>query len=136
MDDKIITFENYNDPMLAEIILGRLKANGIDCYIADGNTIGSNPLYTQALGGVKIKIFEHDLEKCHAILAQDEALNVDELPEQDEETCPYCGSTNVRYGTATVKRTNWIGAVISFLFMTYPFYARKVWHCFNCGKDF
>jgi hypothetical protein len=136
MDDKIITFENYNDPMLAEIILGRLKANGIDCYIADGNTIGANPLYTQALGGVKIKIFERDLEKCRAILAQDEDLKVDEMPEHDEETCPYCGSTNVRYGTATVKRTNWIGAVVSFLFMTYPFYARKAWHCFNCGKDF
>jgi len=137
MEDKIITFENYSDPMLAEIIRARFEANGIDCFTADGNTIGANPLFTNAIGGVKLKIFEHDLEKCREILAQSEDLDIHDVPPEEEEAgCPYCGSTNVRYGTATVKRTNWIGAVISFLFMTYPFYARKAWHCFNCGKDF
>lgn len=71
MEDKIITFENYYDPMLAEIIKGRLEANGIDCFIADGNMVGSNPFFNVAVGGVKLKIFERDLEKCKQILAEE-----------------------------------------------------------------
>jgi hypothetical protein len=69
MEDKIVTLEAYYDPMLAEIILGRLEANGIPCFLADENTLAANPFYNQAIGGIKIKVFEHDLEKCRAILA-------------------------------------------------------------------
>jgi hypothetical protein len=136
MADRIITFESYHDPMLAEIIKGRFEANGIDCYIADSNTIAMNRLYTQALGGVKLKIFERDIEKCQLILAQNENLALDEILDNEENHCIYCQSTNVRYGAATIQRTNWVGVLISLLTITYPFYARKAWHCFNCGKDF
>jgi len=114
MEDKIVTFETYNDPMLAEIIKGRLEANGIDCYIADNNTIGMNPLYTQALGGVKLKIFEHDFKVCQLILAQDEDLALDEIIDNETTPCPYCQSTNVRYGAATIQKT--IGLVQLYRF--------------------
>ena len=137
MEDKIITFESYQDPMLAEIIKGRLEANGIDCFIADGLTIGANPLFNNAIGGVKIKIFERDLEKCKAILAESEDLELDN--DEDVEggtTCPYCGSANVRYGSATEQKTTFFGAIVSFLTLTYPIIANEAWHCFNCGKDF
>jgi hypothetical protein len=72
MDDKIVTLESYYDPMLAEIVRGRLEANGIPCFIADGNMAGVNSIYNQALGGVKIKVFERDIEKCREILSQPE----------------------------------------------------------------
>jgi len=137
MDDKIITFESYYDPMLAEIIKARLEANGIDCFVADSNTIGVNPLFNNAIGGVKVKIFERDLEKCKQILAEHEDLPLtEESPTETDTTCPYCGSTNVRYGSATVNKTTFLGAVVSFLTFTYPVIANKAWHCFNCGKDF
>jgi hypothetical protein len=68
-NENIVTLEAYYDPMLAEIIRGRLEANGIPCFIADGNTLTANPFYNQALGGVKIKVFERDIEKCREILA-------------------------------------------------------------------
>ena len=71
MEDKIVTLESYYDPMLAQIILGRLQANGISCFIADENTLAANPFYNQAIGGVKIKVFEHDLQKCREILAEE-----------------------------------------------------------------
>ena len=137
MEDRIVTLASYNDPMLAEIILARLLDNGIECFIADGNTIGANPLFSNAIGGVKIKVFEHDLERCHEILQEQDDLQItDELPEEHPITCPYCGSTNVRYGTSTGVKTNWFGAVLSFLFFVYPPFAHKAWHCFNCEKEF
>jgi len=74
-EDSIITLESYYDPMLAQIILGRLAANGISCFIADDNTIAVNPFYSQAIGGVKIKIFARDEERCRQILAEDVELD-------------------------------------------------------------
>jgi len=65
MEENIITLEGNYNPMLAQIIRGRLEANGIPCFIA-----GENTPYNQVLG-VKIKIFERDKERCRQILAED-----------------------------------------------------------------
>lgn len=70
-EEKIVTLASYYDPILAEIIRGRLEAHGIDCFIADGNTVAAQPFYNQAIGGIKIKVFERDITKCRAILAED-----------------------------------------------------------------
>lgn len=73
-NDKIITFEQYYDPMLAHIIRTRLEDAGIPCFIADENTIGAQPFYNQAIGGIKLKIFERDLERCKEVLSEDNEL--------------------------------------------------------------
>ncbi|RYU91550.1 DUF2007 domain-containing protein [Mucilaginibacter terrigena] len=140
-EDKIITFEHYYDPMLAHIIRTKLEDNGIHCFIADENTLVVNPILNNAIGGIKLKIFARDLERCREILAQSGDLHEQDHFEIDEEThspviCPYCGSSNVNYGPATEKKANWLVMIISMLLMVMPFYARKAWHCFNCQRDF
>ena len=70
----IIIFQTFYDPVLAHIVRGRLEDNGIPCFISDENTLAANPFYNQAIGGIKLNIFEHDLEKCRAILAEDADL--------------------------------------------------------------
>jgi hypothetical protein len=140
-EDKIITLETYYDVMLAHLMRTKLEDNGIPCFIADENTIGANPLYNQAIGGVKLKIFERDLERCREILATQGDLHDQDHIEIDEETnnlviCPYCGSTNVRHGAATEKKVHWLTAIASFLLSVLPFYTNKAWHCFNCSQDF
>jgi hypothetical protein len=100
MDDKIVTFECYYDAMLAHIIRTRLEANGIPCFIADENGIGGMPLYNQEVGGVKLKVFERDLERCREILASDGDLHEQDHHEVDDENntyvvCPFCASTNI-----------------------------------------
>ncbi|TSD67131.1 DUF2007 domain-containing protein [Inquilinus sp. KBS0705] len=138
-EDKIITFESYYDPMLAHIIRTKLEDNGINCFIADENTIGANPLYNQAVGGIKLKIFERDLERCLEILAQEDDLHEQDHFEIDEETasaviCPFCASTNVSYGVTVEKKSNWLTSLLSSIFV--PFTTPKQWHCFNCQRDF
>lgn len=136
-DDKIVTFESYYDPMLAHIVRTRLEANGVPCFVADENTIGANPLYNQAVGGVKLKVFEKDLEKCHEILASDGDLKEQDHVELDDETntyvvCPYCGSTNI--GNIAGKEDE--GLLDSLLNLVNPFHASKNWHCNTCQHNF
>ncbi|WP_432326291.1 putative signal transducing protein [Mucilaginibacter sp. P25] len=83
-EEKIITFETYYDVMLAHIIRTKLEGYGIPCFIADENTIGSNPLYNQAVGGIKLKIFERDLERCREILAAEGDLHDQDHIEIDD----------------------------------------------------
>ena len=134
---KIITFEAYYNPMLAHIILSRLKANRVPCFIADDNILQAKPYFNQLLGGVKIKIFEKDIEKCKEILAEN--LYLQEQDDKgikiiDEVVCPYCGSANVRYGDAVEFKFHWPSLLVS-LFLGVPFYFRNAWHCFNCHRD-
>ncbi|GLQ92564.1 hypothetical protein [Dyella acidisoli] len=41
-------------PLNAQILLGRLQADGIDAHLAGANVTQTNPLWFQALGGVRI----------------------------------------------------------------------------------
>ena len=141
MDERIITFESYYDPMLAHIIRTRLEASGVSCYIADENTIGANPLYNQAVGGVKIKIFERDLSKCQQILANEGDLHEQDHFEIDNDTntyvvCPYCASTNVGDFGLENKDGQPSSMFSSFMNLVNPFYVQLNWHCFNCKHDF
>src|ERR1700749_2924567 len=129
-DEPIVTFRTYYDPILAQIERAKLEDNDIPCFIADENIAGMNMLFNNAFGGIKLKVFERDIEQCEAILGADIAIATDEIPETKEETtvavaCPHCGSTNVRYGDAIEKKHGWLSIVIAFLFSAFPFYSRK-----------
>ncbi|WP_295648581.1 DUF2007 domain-containing protein [uncultured Mucilaginibacter sp.] len=147
-EEPIVTYRTYYDPMLAHIELSRLQDSGIQCFISDENMATINPFYNTAIGGIKLRVFECDIEKCDAILGQDESASVELIEGTfvDERTvgitCPYCSSNNVRYGNATERRYGWFSTMLS-VFATFistsgvmPMLARKTWHCFNCAKDF
>ncbi len=139
-DDKIITFASYYDPMLAHIIRTRLEANGVACFVADENTIGANPLYNQAVGGVKIKIFERDLERCREILATEGDLHEKDHFEIDNDSntyvvCPYCASTNVSNIAEDLNKGEW-PVLSSILNLANPFQTQMNWRCNNCQREF
>jgi hypothetical protein len=139
-NDKIITFESYYDPMLAHIVRTRLEANGISCFIADENTLGALPVFNQAVGGVKLKIFERDLERCREILATEGDLHDQDHFEIDNETntyvvCPYCASTNVSNIAEDIEKGDW-PVLNSIMNLVNPFQTQMNWRCNNCQREF
>lgn len=136
--DKIIIFETFYNPIEANIVKARLMDSGVQCFLSDENTITINPLYTQALGGVKLHLFEKDAEWARSILQAEEG----EIPLTEEAeaatvaVCPNCGSSNVGYVQATKKRFGPFTVIVSLLLMIYPFHAKKTYHCFNCQNEF
>ena len=82
-DDEIITFRTYYNPMEAEIIRTKLEANGILSFIADESLGILYPVYNQGGGGIKLKVFARDVEKCEEILSEENPLSEDDInPEQ------------------------------------------------------
>lgn len=136
--DKIIVFETYYNPMEANIIKARLMDSGIQCFLSDENMITVNPLYNQALGGVKLHLFQKDAGHARELL-KDQDFQIDEEPVAEADNavaCPKCGSTNVGYVQATKNRFSILTMFVSLLLLVYPFYAKKTHHCFNCENEF
>jgi hypothetical protein len=68
--DKIIVFETFYNPIEANIVKSRLLDNGVQCFLSDEN-IGSQLGYNQAIGGVRLHLFEKDVELVNRILAEE-----------------------------------------------------------------
>ena len=134
--DKIIVFSSFYNPIEANIIKTRLLDAGVQCFLSDENAITVNPLYNQALGGVKLHIFEKDSDLATSILQDnDVALSLETLA-QEAEICPKCGSNHVGF-VKSAKNTPGILTFLSLFFlMLYPFQTKKVYHCFNCQHEF
>ncbi len=141
--DKIIVFRTFVDPIKANIVKGLLDSYGIECFLSDENIVTLNAMYSNAIGGVKLNVFEKDLDRIVSILASENIVQVSE-PESEEKDkifCPNCHSSNVVFGDSVNKKFGMSTAVIfsfiiSFLFAIYPFFARKRFHCFDCGHEF
>ena len=78
-DDEIVTFRTFYNPMEAEIIRTKLEANDIPSFIADESLGVLYPVYNQGGGGIKLKVFAKDVEKCGEILSDETPLSDDDI---------------------------------------------------------
>ena len=142
--DKIVVYKTFTDPNNAHIVKGLLDSYGIECFLSDENIVTMNAMYSSAVGGVKLNVFEKDLNRISAIL-ESENVTEEEITESEKEeskiTCPICHSANVAFGGSIKQKfglstTLIFSMIVSFLMMVYPFKMRKAYHCFDCGHEF
>ncbi len=111
MAERLVTIATFNDATEAYILKGRLESEGILCFLGDEHIIGAYPLYAVAVGGVKLKVTENDVEEARAILKkiwQGSTLfdydTIDHLAPPDDaaepaqaekESCPRCDSADI-----------------------------------------
>jgi hypothetical protein len=137
--EKIVVYETFADPIKANIVKGLLESYGIECFLTDENIVTLNALYSIAVGGVKLNIFEKDIDKVSSILQSEnmpsEVKNLGD-EEKSKLVCPNCHSQNVSYGGSVKRKFNFWHVFISFLLMMYPIAMRKTFHCFDCEHEF
>ncbi|EBF1800575.1 DUF2007 domain-containing protein [Salmonella enterica] len=63
-----ILLEKFISPVEADIVAGRLQAEGVAVMLLDKYMVWNNLLQSQALGGVKILVKRRDLEIARRIL--------------------------------------------------------------------
>ena len=117
----------YDNYVPAHIAMGRLKEEGIDCWLKDENTVTIDPILTNAVGGIKLMV-----EKSNAKTAW-ELLNQLQKEYKASFVCPKCGSSNIEQVSTPRKPINWLSAISTFFFSNYALAVDKVYHCFDCG---
>lgn len=121
------TYDNYIE---ANLHLLQLQEEGINCWLKDEHTVTIDPLLSNAIGGIKLMVHETQKERAKDLLRT--IIN----KAKENKACPHCGSLNVEYIASNRKASNWFSAIFTYLIGGYAIAAEKIYHCFDCGKEF
>jgi len=121
------TFDSY---ITANMWLGRLMDQGIDCYLKDAFTVTIDPILSNAVGGIKLCVNDSQFEAAATLINQFEEEN------RQAQKCPHCNSLNVQYIVQPGKASNWLLAILTWLFGNYAIAGKQVYHCYDCGYEF
>ena len=75
----LVTITTFSNSIEAHISKGRLESEGIACFLKDEHTINANPMYHLALGGIKLQVWEKDVERATALIQLNQ-VDKGELP--------------------------------------------------------
>lgn len=118
----LVTIAAFDTPVKASILASRLEAEGIECFIADAETIAAHGLLSAALGGVKVQVRGSDAPKA-AELARRQGQAV------ERRACPRCGSTDLRR-----KGMSFLVAALAVVTLgVLALFFRPGWRCPSCG---
>ena len=124
----LVTVKSFDSYFLANIILGRLQSEGIECYLKDEATVTMDPILTNAIGGIKLVVKKENAAAVAKILKQydEEYLNA--------ATCPHCGAHQFSY-IAKPGVTNFLTAIVTTLFGSYAIAPDYAYQCGKCGYE-
>ncbi len=123
----IATYDNY---MLANMTMGLLTENDINCQMKDEHIVTIDPLLNPAVGGIKLLVAENDYERAVTIIKDAENNYLKDI------YCPNCN----RLSLITEEKTNiptgfWGRLKNQVLFGQTSTYS-KGYRCTSCNKSF
>ena len=125
MNDNYIILDTFEYSTEANVMKAKLDSEEIRTMLMDEKTIDSDPLISQAIGGVKLLIHKEDKEKAVEVYDQIREYAKDE--KGNPYRCGSCGSTRIL--VAPLQRKN-------LFFMLFPFFERKRYVCNECKMIF
>lgn len=124
----LITVKTFDNYFSANIILTRLHAEGVECYLKDETTITIDPILTNAIGGIKLVVKKENARYVKGILQRFEKEYT------QAATCPKCKAHEFIY-LAKPGVTNFLTAILTSLFASYAIASEYVYRCENCGYE-
>lgn len=128
---KVAAFQYSSE---AVIIKGKLEAEGIEVYMADSNTIDTDPLVSNAIGGVKLFVKTEDSDKARQILNEVSRYSLND--EGGLLICPNCKNNKVEVGTTIKDLKSLLAFLFTFIAVLLPVYTKYKYRCNNCGHEF
>ncbi len=132
----LILIESFNDAIQAHLMAGALEEEGIEVFIMDENLVSINPLFSNVVGGVKLKVKQEDADKALQLIQQ-----MKQTPYTNDDgaviKCPWCESEKVDNNFRSIKSFSSLVAFFLALFTTtYPLRSDHRYYCLNCKKQF
>lgn len=134
--EELKTVKTFDNAIDVHILKVRLEDEEIECFVFDENMVSVNPMYSYAVGGIKLKVKESDFENANRILR--EIDNTAYTNDNNEAIkCPHCQSTDLISNFRTLNDAKSIFAlIISFICTVIPFYMKSVYKCKSCDYEF
>ncbi|WP_223908677.1 putative signal transducing protein [Geobacter sp. AOG1] len=87
MEEQLVTIAVFGAPYEAEMAKADLEACGIPAFVLDQFTIGANPLYSNALGGIKLQVPASFAEEAHKIITAQVQLEGERDDKEPVKNC-------------------------------------------------
>jgi hypothetical protein len=134
MEDIFELIGSYQYSSEAIIIKGKLESEGIEVFMRDNYTVDANPLYSNAVGGVKLFINSNDYLKAKEVIAQVSQYSLDDNSELLK--CPNCGAEQIEMVTSIKDLKSLSVYIFSLLLGSLPFYSKHKHKCRKCNFEF
>ena len=125
MNDNYTILDVFEYSAEASVMKAKLDSEGIKTMFMDEKTIDSDPLLSQAIGGVKLLVLKEHLSK--AVEIYNEVRTYIKKENGEDMICPSCQSNWIL--VAPLRRKN-------IFFMLFPFFERKRHICNKCKTVF
>lgn len=133
---KLVTFRVFYTSVKAHLVKTRLESEQIECYLFDENINSLNMAYSMAVGGIKLKIKDTDVNRAEELIKDFESLEVID-DENNKVKCPKCNSNEFYSGYTSLRSLKGIlSAILSLFLVVIPFYCKFVYKCTKCGYEF
>jgi len=134
MNETFKTIAKFQYSSEAQIIKGRLEADGIQVYLSDNLTIDTDPLISNAIGGVKLKVLTIQSEEAENILKSIQKYSIDDEGQMIE--CPKCNSKSVALFSTIKDIKSFFAFLFGFLFGSLPLHTKYKYKCESCNIEF
>ncbi len=121
MENKFYTIGSFEFVADVQIIKGKLESEGIEVFLLDENTLNSDPLISNAIGGVKLQVFAKDVDRAVEIYNEIRAYAVDN--EGNAIVCPNCKA----------EKSETYFDRKGIFYKLFPFFEKRKYKCLNCG---
>jgi len=134
MEESFKLVKSYQYSSEAQIFYGKLESEGLEVYLRDVNTVDSNPIWSNAVGGVKLFVRSQDFEKAKKILSEVSQYSLDENNKLIK--CSNCGAEEIEMVTSIKDLKTFFAFIFSLLFVLMPFYSKYKYKCNKCNFEF
>lgn len=122
----------------AQIIKGRLESEGIQVFLSDNFTIDTDPLVSNAIGGVKLKVYTEDVINAKHILDSIEKYSMDD--DGSPIICPNCKGEKIELFSTIKDAKSFFALIFAFIttlfISTLPLYSKHKYRCEDCKTEF
>ena len=121
MEQKFFMLGAFEYVADVQIIKGKLESEGIAVFLRDENTLNSDPLISNAIGGVKLLVYTKDKDEALKIYNEIRAYAVDN--DGNAIVCPNCKA----------KRSEPYYKRKGIFYKLFPFFEKRKYRCLNCN---
>ena len=125
MIDHYTILETFPYSTEAQITKSKLEAEGIRVMLLDEKTVDSDPLISQAIGGVKLLVHNDQINEGLKIYNRIRAYEKD--ANGNAIVCVNCDSTKVLIAPPSRK---------NIFYMLFPFFEKRKYRCNVCNTTF
>ena len=134
MEELFKLIGRYQYSSEAIIYKGKLESEGIEVFIRDNNFVDTNPLYSNAVGGIKLFVKNEDFTNAQKILSEISQYSLDENNELIK--CPKCGVEKIEMVTTINDIKSLVTFLFSIMLSLIPFYINHKYKCQSCNFQF